>query len=252
MAHAKRPEQQIATADNGEPSMNHTGLKKYGAILIILVVASACKGRGDADRNVDAPDLGKECLSGQCVKGQFETTYQRFAVITGNVVNLRARPDLTARVVFRPAVTRKVTVLYVKPGETTIGGMKGKWAFVRDCANINTSGWIFDHFLGYPDCFTRSGRWKIREVRVILGGKLTVYRCSADARFEIAQDEMLYKKDGKKKKTAVSGDILQCKNVVWFKKDRPDDYPIFFHILDNGTLALPDQYRNMRGIIMSK
>lgn len=232
--------------------MNRYGIKKYRAFIVMLMLVSACSGPGGTDGGADVPDLKKECLSGQCVPGQFETAYQRFAVITGNVVNLRSRPDLTSRVLARPAVTRKVTVLYVKPGEVTIGGMKGKWAFVKDGSNINLQGWIFDYFLGYVDCFAKPEQWKIREIRVILKGKLSVYRCSADRRFEVVQHEMIYKKDGRKKTEPVAGDILQCKNVIWLKKDRPDDYPVFFHIMDNGTLALPDQYRDMRGIIMTR
>lgn len=231
--------------------MKRTGMTPYCALIAMLMLAPACSGPGGG-QGAEVPDLDKECMEGRCVEGQFETAYQRFVVVTGNVVNLRSRPDLTSQVLARPAVTRKVTVLYVRPGEETIGGMKGRWAYVKDGADINLRGWIFDYFLGYVSCFARPEQWKIREIRVILKGKLTVYRCTADRRFEVVQDEMIYKKDGNKKKDAVSGDILQCKNVIWLKKDRPDDYPVFFHISDNGALALPDQYRDMRGIIMTR
>lgn len=232
--------------------MNRYGITTYRALIVMLMLAAACSGPKGSGGEAEIPDLDKGCLTGQCVSGQFETAYQRFAVITGSVVNLRSRPDLTSRVLARPAVTSKFTVLYVEPVEKTIGNMKGRWAFVKDCANISVRGWIFDYFLGFVGCFAKPAEWKIREVRVILKGKLTVYRCSPDGRYEIIQDEMIYRKDGKSRKEAVTGNILQCKNVLWFKKDRPDDYPIFFHITDNGTLALPDQYRTMRGIIMTK
>lgn len=231
--------------------MKRTGMTPYCALIAMLMIAPACSGPGGG-QGAEVPDLDKECMEGRCVEGQFETAYQRFVVVTGNVVNLRSRPDLTSQVLARPAVTRKVTVLYVRPGEETIGGMKGRWAYVKDGADINLRGWIFDYFLGYVSCFARPEQWKIREIRVILKGKLTVYRCTADRRFEVVQDELIYKKDGNKKTDAVSGDILQCKNVIWLKKDRPDDYPVFFHISDNGALALPDQYRDMRGIIMTR
>ncbi len=231
--------------------MKRTGMTPYCALIAMLMLAPACSGPGGG-QGAEVPDLAKECMEGRCVEGQFETAYQRFVVVTGNVVNLRSRPDLTSQVLARPAVTRKVTVLYVRPGEETIGGMKGRWAYIKDGADINLRGWIFDYFLGYVSCFARPEQWKIREIRVILKGKLTVYRCTADRRFEVVQDEMIYKKDGNKKTDAVSGDILQCKNVIWLKKDRPDDYPVFFHISDNGALALPDQYRDMRGIIMTR
>ncbi|MBN1497760.1 MAG: hypothetical protein JXA07_13375 [Spirochaetes bacterium] len=232
--------------------MRYTGILHYLVMAAALALAPACSGPGGSGGTNETPDIKKGCLSGQCVEGQFETAYQRFAVVTGNVVNLRTRPDLTSRVVDRPAATRKLTVLYVKPEEVTIGGMKGRWAYVRDSVNINLKGWIFDYFLGYVGCFSRPREWNIREIRVILKGKVTVYRCTADGRFTITQDEMIYEKDGASNRPAVTGDILRCKNVIWLKKDRPDDYPVFFHMLENGSLALADQYRDMRGIIMTK
>ena len=217
--------------------------------LMAALTTGACSRSNKGD--VEIPDVGKGCQSGQCVPGQFETAYQRFALITGDVVNLRTRPDTTSRVLIQLPVTRKVTVLHVIPEEVTIGAMKGRWAFVRDTADINRQGWLFDYFLAYPDRFTRSERQKIREIRTILGGRLTVYRCTADGRFQTAQNEMLYKKDGKKS-DAVAGEVLQFRNILWLKKDRPDDYPVFFELMKNGTLEFPDQYRNKRGIIMTR
>lgn len=217
--------------------------------LIAGLLAGACSGSKNG--GAEAPDLGKNCMSGQCVPGQFETAYQRFALVTGDVVNLRTRPDTTSRVLVKIPVTRKVTVLYVKPEEETIGALKGRWAYVRDTVNIKLEGWLFDYFLAYPDRFTKPERQKIREIRVILGGRLTVYRCTPDGRFETAQNEMLYKKDGKKPE-AEAGELLQFRNVVWLKKDKADDYPIFFEMLKNGTLELADQYRNKRGIIITR
>ncbi len=217
--------------------------------LIAGLLTGACSGSKNEDAEI--PSLKKSCLSGQCVPGQFETTYQRFALITGDMVNLRTRPDTTSRVLAKMPVTRKVTVLYVNPDEVTIGAMKGKWAFVRDTANLGLEGWLFDYFLAYPDRFTKPARQKLREIRVVLGGRLTVYRCSPEGNFQTTQNEMLYKKDAKKMDTA-TGELLQYKNVVWLKKDRPDDYPVFFEMLKNGTLEFADQYRNKRGIIMTR
>lgn len=217
--------------------------------LITGLLAGACSGSKNGDAEI--PALKKGCLSGQCVPGQFETAYQRFALITGDMVNLRTRPDTTSRVLAKMPVTRKVTVLYVNPDEVTIGAMKGKWAFVRDTANLGLEGWLFDYFLAYPDRFTMPARQKLREIRVVLGGRLTVYRCSPDGKFQTTQNEMLYKKDAKKTDNA-TGELLQYKNVVWLKKDRPDDYPVFFEMLKNGTLEFADQYRNKRGIIMTR
>jgi hypothetical protein len=213
------------------------------------LLTGACSGSKNGDAEI--PEIEKGCLSGQCVPGQFETAYQRFAMVTGDIVNLRTRPDTTSRVLAQIPVTRKVTVLYVKPDEVTIGAMKGKWAYVRDTANLNLNGWLFDYFLAYPDRFTKPARQKLREIRVILGGRLTVYRCLPDGKFLTMQNEMLYKKDGKKT-DAATGEVLQYKNVIWLKKDRPDDFPVFFEMLKNGTLEFADQYRNKRGIIMTR
>jgi len=227
-------------------------------IAVMLVILStlatglldgACSGSKNGDAEI--PELEKGCLSGQCVPGQFETAYQRFALVTGDIVNLRTRPDTTSRVLAQIPVTRKVTVLYVKPEEVTIGALKGRWAYVMDSADVNRTGWLFDYFLAYPDRFTRPARQKIREIRVILGGRLTVYRCTPDGKFQTTQNEMLYKKDAKKT-DAATGEVLQYKNVIWLKKERPDDYPVFFEVLKNGSLEFAGQYRNKRGIIMTR
>jgi hypothetical protein len=231
--------------------MKRFGILRYGILAVTVVIASACT-KTDSTSDVETPSIEKGCQSGQCVENQFETAYQRFVIITGNVVNLRTRPDITSRVVVQLPVTRKVTALYARPGEKTIGGMKGTWVFVRDAASIGTQGWVFDHFVGYTDRFMKPAKWVIREIRVILGGRLTVYKCTPDGRFETSQNEMLYKKDGKKIAGKATGEILQCKNVIWLKKDTQDDHPVFFYVLGDGKLALPDQYRNSRGIIMVK
>lgn len=222
------------------------------SIIVMAAIASACKKSSGTSSGVETPDLDRGCLSGQCVDGQFETTYQRFAIVSGNGVNLRSRPDVSSRVVTRLPATKRVTVLYVNPEEVTIGGMKGRWAFVRDAMNIGTQGWLFDRFLSFTRHFTKPSGWTLREIRVILGGKLTVYRCTPDARFEIVQNEMIYKKDGSSIDEKATGDILRHQNIIWLKKDRPDDYPIFFRELPGGKLELPDQYAGMRGIIITK
>ncbi|MBN2159306.1 MAG: SH3 domain-containing protein [Spirochaetes bacterium] len=222
------------------------------SIIFMIAVASACMKSGENSSGVEKPDLDKGCLSGQCVDGQFETTYQRFAVVSGNSVNLRPRPDVTSKVLMRLRSTKKVTVLYVNPEEVTIGSMKGRWAFVRDAMNIGMQGWIFDRFLAFTGHFTKPASWAVREIRVILKGKLTVYRCTPDAKFEIIQNEMIYKKDGSSLDKKVTGDILRYENILWFKKDRPDDYPIFFRELPGGKLELPDQYAGMRGVVIVK
>ena len=215
----------------------------------LLIIFSSCSKKGDSTGDIERPDISSGCLSGQCVP-QFQTTYQRFAVVAGDAINLRSRPDVSSRIAAILPATRKVTVLYVEPEEKIIGGMTGHWAFVRDASDLKREGWVFDYFLGYPARFAKPERWTVREIRVILRGKLTVYRCTPDARFEIVQDEMLYKKDGPRAGGKVTGDILRYQSVLWFKKDVPDDYPIFFQIGQRNTITLADQYRDMRGVIM--
>ena len=256
MAYAERPERQVRPADQycGSPSRKERAMKKSTAlayvILMLLFFPLACSGPGDIGADVEKPALDRHCLSGKCIPDQFQTAYQRFAIITGNMVNLRSRPDITSRVLGRLPVTRKVTVLYIKPGRITIGAMKGSWAYVRDCSNIKLSGWLFDHFLGFTDSFSRPERWKIREIRVIMKGMLTVYQCTPDARFAVVQKEKIYEKDKNLKRETISGEILQCKNVLWLKKDNPDDYPIFLHILKDGKLDVADQYKNTRAVVL--
>lgn len=230
--------------------MRKSIMLKYPAIIIALCIASACSKSGDSSKAVEVPKLDRGCLSGQCVKGQFETAYQRFVLITGNVVNLRNRPDVTSRVLAQLPVSRKVTVLFVKPEETTIGGMKGKWAFVSDTTDITLQGWVFDHFLAFPHSFSQPDRWKIREIRTVLGGRLIVYKCTPDGTYRVTQNEMMFKRDGNNLPEKASGEILQCKNIIWLKKDRPDDYPVFFHYMDDGKLTFPDQYKDKRGTIL--
>jgi hypothetical protein len=227
-------------------------MKQYFAIksavtLLALVFFFACSKSKKAAGDAEIPSLEKECLSGRCVKGQFETAYQRFALITGHMVNLRSRPAVDSRVIMRLPVTRKVTLLYVKPEETTIGGIKGRWVFVRDAADLNIQGWLFDHFIGNTDCFKKADKWGIREIRVILAGTLTIYKCRPGGRFD-------YRAAGpgkKKNPVPITGDILQCSNVIWLKKDKPDDYPIFFQMLKNGNIELSDQYKDKRGIVIT-
>ncbi len=225
---------------------------RYFAILITLFLASACSKQGGSSGDVEIPKIGKGCLSGQCVRGQIETTYQRFTLVTGNVVNLRNRPDVTSKVLAQLPVSRKVTVLYVRPDEITIGGMKGKWAFVQDTADITLQGWVFDHFLAFAESFTQPEQWKIREIRTVLGGRLIVYKCAPDATYRVTQNEMMFKRDGKNMAEKATGRILQCKNVVWLKNDRPDDHPVFFILQNDGKLTFPDQYKDKRGTILSR
>jgi len=218
--------------------------------MIVLFLATACSKPGKSSQEVDVPRIEKGCLSGQCVKGQFATAYQRFVLVTGNVVNLRTRPEVTSKVITQLPVSRKVTVLYVKSEETAIGGIKGKWAFVRDTVDISVQGWVFDHFLAFADSFSRPDRWKIREIRTVLGGRLIVYKCTPDGTFRVSQNEMMFKRDGNKLPEKATGEILQHKNLVWLKKDKPDDYPVFFYFTDDGKLSFPDQYKDKRGTIL--
>ncbi|HNW29433.1 MAG TPA: SH3 domain-containing protein [Spirochaetota bacterium] len=230
--------------------MKKKAISRYSAVIVMLLLATACSKSGKSSQEVEVPKLDKGCLSGQCVKGQFETTYQRFVLVTGNVVNLRTRPEVTSKVLTQLPVSRKVTVLYILPEETTIGGIKGKWAFIRDTVDISLQGWVFDHFLAFADSFTRPDRWKIREIRTVLGGRLIVYKCTPDGKFKVSQNEMMFKRDGNSLPEKATGEILQCKNIVWLKKDRPDDYPVFFYFMDNGKLSFPDQYKDKRGTIL--
>ena len=122
---------------NHGPEKNHeTSNRRHERATLPALISRPPGGRllGVEKRGRGNPELKKGCLSGQCVAGQFETAYQRFALITGDMVNLRTRPDTTSRVLAKMPVTRKVTVLYVKPDEVTIGAMKGRWAYVRDTA----------------------------------------------------------------------------------------------------------------------
>ena len=230
--------------------MKQSIVLKHMAIILTLLLAVSCSKSGKSSKEVDVPGIEKGCLSGQCVKGQFETAYQRFVLITGNVVNLRNRPDVTSKVLVQLPATRKVTVLYVKPEETTIGGIKGRWTFIRDASDINLQGWVFDHFLAFPGNFTKPDHWKFREIRTVLGGRLIVYRCAPDGTYKVVQNEMMFKKDGKNLAEKASGEILQYKNVVWLKKDKPDDYPVFFYFMEDGKLSFPDQYKDKRGTIL--
>ena len=222
------------------------------AVVIASLTAGACSRSDDRSRAVEVPRLEKGCLSGECVKGQFETVYQRFVLVAGNGVNLRSRPDMTSRVLSKLPATRKMVALYVRPGEVVIGGLKGRWVFVRDASNLNLQGWIFERFVGYRDSFRKVGSWKPREVRVILGGRLTVYRCTADGRFEVTQNEMIYRKDGARRREKISGEIYALDDILWFRREGPDDHPVFFRRSDGGKLELPDQYRDSRGIIMTR
>ena len=227
--------------------MKPTTLMKSGMLLTLLVLFFACTNSDDTSTGVETPSLQKECLSGKCVQGQFETAYQRFAIITGDMVNLRAKPAVTSRIIMRLPVTRKITVLYIKPGEVAVGGINGRWVFARDAADLSVQGWLFDQFIGYVDSFKRAEQLRIREIRVILGGKLTVYRCMPGSRFEVSPTAA----ERKKGLPSSAGDIMRCNDVIWLKKNSPDDHPIFFHLLKNGKLELPDQYKDKRGIVIT-
>ncbi len=216
-------------------------------MLPAMVFLFACSKEKNAATDVEIPSLEKGCFSGQCVKGQFETTYQRFALINGDMVNLRSKPAPDSRVIRRLPITKKVTLLYEDPREATIGGIKGRWVFIQDAADLNLRGWVFDHFIGNADCFQKAEKWRVREIRVILGGKLTIYKCTVSGRFEITPTKADKKRDPK----SLSGGILQCGEIVWLRKDAPDDHLIFFHVLKNGNLELPDQYKGMRGIVIT-
>jgi hypothetical protein len=215
--------------------------------LIGIILFFACSRSDNKTGGVETPVLEKKCIAGACVPGQFVTAYQRFVLVSGDMVNLRSGPSATSRIITRLPVTRKVTVLQENPGDVTVDGAKGRWAFVQVAADINIRGWVFNRFLGYVGCFTKVERLRIREIRVILGGKLTVYKCTPDGRFEYIQTA----REKKNNQTPIRGEIMQCHDVIWLKKDLPDDYPVYFHVLKNGNLELPDQYKDRRGIVIT-
>ncbi|MBN2079895.1 MAG: SH3 domain-containing protein [Spirochaetes bacterium] len=223
-----------------------------GIIIISCIVALSCSKTEEKSRDVEVPELQKGCLSGQCVEGQFETTYRRFALVSGDGVKLRSKPGLKSRVIALLPVTRKVMVLHVKPDTVGIGGLTGRWAFVRDTTLLTREGWVFDHYLAFPSHFKKPTSLKIREIRVILGDTLSIFRCSPDGRFRGTPIGKGSPGDNNKNKEEIQGDILEYRDIVWLKNDKPDDYPIFFHRLDTKKFSLPDHYRNIRGTVITK
>lgn len=231
-------------------------MKKIRPVIVLIaiscVVALSCSKTEEQSRDVEAPELQKGCHSGQCVEGQFETTYQRFALISGDGVKLRSTPGLESRVLALLPLTRKVVVLYVKPETVTIGGLTGRWAYIRDAAQLAREGWVFDHFLAYPDNFRKPDSWKVREIRVILGDTLSVFTCSPDGRFRGTPIGKASPGDNRKNKEEIRGEILEYRGIVWLKNDDQDDHPIFFRRLEKGKLGLPDHYRTIRGTVIAR
>lgn len=231
-------------------------MKRMRPIIAIIVMsclgALACSKTEETSRDVEVPEMQEGCLSGQCVEGQFETTYQRFALVSGDGVKLRSGAGLESRVIALLPLTRKVIVLHVNPETVTIGGLPGRWAYVRDTAQMTREGWVFDHFLAFPDNFRKPDSWKAREIRVILGDTLSIFRCTPDGRFSGTPIGKASPGDNRKKREEIRGDILEYRSIVWLRNDRQDDYPIFFRRLDRSKLGLPDHYRNIRGTVIMK
>ncbi|TFH41851.1 MAG: SH3 domain-containing protein [Chrysiogenales bacterium] len=231
--------------------MQNIYIKTY-VIILLCTISITCSEKSNKSPDVAIPVISKGCLSGQCVAGQFETAYQCFALISGDGVNLRSKPDIASRIITQLPATRKVTVLYVEQEEKTIGGMSGRWAFIRDSTKISREGWGFDQLLAYLSNFHRPKMWKPREIRVILGGNLMVYFCSSNGKFQSRPQKKGAKNIDTVNPELITGEILECKNIIWLRKDSPDDYPIFFRRLDNGNLDLSDHYRNTRGVVITK
>ena len=224
----------------------------WGYHILLILILCCSETENDKAQQIEIPNLQKGCLSGQCVDGQFQTSYQRFTLISGDGINLRSRSDLHSRVIVQLPSTRKVTVLHLKPDQVTINGKSGRWAYIRDTSNINIEGWVFDHYLATPSHFEKASPWKIREIRVILGDTLSIYRCTPGGRFKGTPVGKNSSPGNRATDEEIQGDVLEYRNIIWLKNDDKDDHPLFFRKLKNGRLELPDQYKTIRGTVLTK
>lgn len=186
------------------------------------------------------PKIGKRCSDGECVEGQWQTTFQRFAVVVADGLNVRKKPSISSGIVVQLPLTRKVTILYLAPEEVVIGTKKGRWAYVRDTKNFEVTGWIFDNFLGYTNNFKKIPGWRIKYIKAVLGSRESEYFC-LPAGSCMKNWSKGKGKDAKKGK--VKGHFYRFRDVIWFKKEKPDDLVDLFYYQKDRSLALQDQYR---------
>lgn len=84
------------------------------------------------------------------------------AIVAGDKLNVRIKPDANAKVVFQLPITSRVRITKTMNKVTVIGEMKGKWVYIthehygKDSRGSTVKkgtieGWVFDYFLAYEN-----------------------------------------------------------------------------------------------------
>ncbi|TGM10285.1 hypothetical protein EHQ81_19460 [Leptospira selangorensis] len=179
------------------------------------------------------PKINPECSEGKCISDQFKTIYGYYAIVAGDMVNLRSEPSLEATTTKSLPISLMVTILHIEKETVTINGNKGHWAFVEESNNKGIMGWIFDYYLATPSKFKKVQNWKYRKILYGGGDYSANYSCTRDGNFTsswIAGGGDTVKSGNEK------GIIKQYLKIVHLAKAIEDDFPIIYYFDDKNRL----------------
>ena len=207
---------------------------------LIFISTIYCKEKS----SLVIPQISEKCNKCECVSGHWKTIYGCFTLISGNNVNLRYAPNLKSDIITKLPITRKIKVLYIKNKLVKIGSLQGRWAFVEDVNDENIKGWIFDYYIAYKNKFIKVNNWPIKKIKIAIGSTRDRYECTENGSFTNKWFSTFIDVDGSSQKGTIAGKIYKFQNIVWFKKNKPDDFIVIFHLKKNGDLKLEDEYRS--------
>lgn len=166
--------------------------------------------------------------------------------VLGDDVNLREEPSVNSKVVFSLKMATLVEVLEVKPGVIRIGKLSGHWARVKVKLRSNLTGWVFDHYLGYPEKFKGARFHKKLSVTCGVGDYWVTYVVDKNSHFQYHYSPCLggnctakgkpktCNLEKEKLKDGVcygQGDVLRAGKVVWFMRRGTSDMADNFYYL---------------------
>ena len=218
-------------------------MKKLTLILIIITFTSLCNSKP----SLEVPEISNDGENRECISGLglWETEYGCFAFVAGDNLNLRFSPSIKSKIIKKLPITRRIHVLYVKKQFVEIGNLKGRWAFVQDGTNSQIKGWVFDYYVAFKSKFKKVKNWSIKKIEVLVVHTTNRFTCTAEGNFTNSWFSSFVDVDGSSRKGFYSGKIYQYKNIIWFKKDKPDDFITIFYFNKKNELKLQDYHADL-------
>ncbi|TGM30024.1 SH3 domain-containing protein, partial [Leptospira selangorensis] len=188
--------------------------------------------------NYNIPDEITKCLDGKCVSDQFFTVYlNHFAIVAANNVRMRSKPSLKSNIIKNLNIGTYVNIIFIDEEIQNIGGLEGNWTYVKENKN-NEKGWVFSYYLATPSKFKIVNSWHIQKIHIFNGDYNAYFNCD---KFGLCQFNWT---SGGSSEFYNGSELIKIKqylNIVYFPKNKEDDFPIFFYLDKNIYLnTLPE------------